>query len=221
MADPSRTHYEVLGVPEDASLEHIKQAYHLAVLQHHPDKRAAGGDAAAEPDVAAFQLVQQAWEVLRDEGRRAAYSSALHLRAMQTPITFQDELDLDELDETEQDGHQAYTYPCRCGDNYILLKVELADHTSVVVPCSSQHLCSITSSASRGAPAPSFFTSALSAGAGAAGAGLGAAGVSVGSARHRTLLCEGCASGSAARRCAGRTTETACLWTSIMVGGRE
>ncbi|KXZ42769.1 hypothetical protein GPECTOR_119g400 [Gonium pectorale] len=61
---PGLGHYEVLGVPYDASPAEIRQAYREAARRYHPDK---GGAAAA------FARVQAAWEVLGDPRSRAAY----------------------------------------------------------------------------------------------------------------------------------------------------
>jgi curved DNA-binding protein CbpA len=55
--------YAVLGVTRGASDAQIHAAYRQAVRRTHPD---AGGDAAA------FEAVQEAFEILRDPKRRAA-----------------------------------------------------------------------------------------------------------------------------------------------------
>ncbi|KAK9909641.1 hypothetical protein WJX75_005462 [Coccomyxa subellipsoidea] len=62
--------YEVLGVGETASLEEVKKAYRTKALEHHPDRN-VGNDRAEE----AFRKVTEAYEVLRDDGRRASYDS--------------------------------------------------------------------------------------------------------------------------------------------------
>lgn len=64
----SREYYDLLGVPEDATDEQIKRAYRRLARQLHPDS--TGGDPEAE---ARFKQVVQAYEVLRDPQRRAAY----------------------------------------------------------------------------------------------------------------------------------------------------
>lgn len=60
------THYDTLGVSENASLEEIKKAYRKLANQHHPDK---GGDTNK------FQQIQSAYETLGDDNRRAQYDT--------------------------------------------------------------------------------------------------------------------------------------------------
>ena len=59
--------YIVLGVRRQASPEEIARAYRRAARSTHPDSGGAG--AGSEP----FRLVNDAYEVLRDPGRRAGY----------------------------------------------------------------------------------------------------------------------------------------------------
>eukprot|EP00930_Biecheleria_cincta_P071541 TRINITY_DN59030_c0_g1_i1.p1 TRINITY_DN59030_c0_g1~~TRINITY_DN59030_c0_g1_i1.p1 ORF type:complete len:913 (+),score=165.27 TRINITY_DN59030_c0_g1_i1:94-2832(+) len=64
------SHYEALAVGYHASLQVIRAAYKLRVLETHPDK---GGCAVA------FRRVVQAYEVLSDPQQRAAYDATLRL----------------------------------------------------------------------------------------------------------------------------------------------
>ncbi|HZL85937.1 MAG TPA: molecular chaperone DnaJ [Candidatus Krumholzibacteria bacterium] len=61
-------YYEQLGVQKDAGAEDIKKAYRRLALKYHPDRNP--GDAAAE---AQFKSVTEAYQVLSDEEKRAAY----------------------------------------------------------------------------------------------------------------------------------------------------
>lgn len=62
------SYYAVLGIPPTASREEIKKAYHRLALKYHPDRN-NGDSAAAEK----FKEVAEAYSVLSDEGKRAAY----------------------------------------------------------------------------------------------------------------------------------------------------
>jgi len=60
--------YVILGVQRDASEADIKKAYRKLAMECHPDRN--NGDKAAEEK---FKLVTEAYEVLRDPEKRAAY----------------------------------------------------------------------------------------------------------------------------------------------------
>ena len=68
-----RDYYEVLGVERAADGEVIKKAYRKLALQYHPDRN--GGDAEAEEK---FKEATEAYEVLRDDQKRAAYDRFGH-----------------------------------------------------------------------------------------------------------------------------------------------
>jgi len=59
--------YELLGVPRDASEAEIKKAYRRLAMEYHPDRNSA-------PQAEArFKEITEAYEVLRDPQKRAAY----------------------------------------------------------------------------------------------------------------------------------------------------
>jgi hypothetical protein len=64
------TFYEILGVPPSASAREVRRAYLDQARRLHPD----ASDAA---DERAMQVVNEAWFVLRDPGRRARYDTEL------------------------------------------------------------------------------------------------------------------------------------------------
>jgi molecular chaperone DnaJ len=68
-----RDYYEVLSVARDADGETIKKAYRKLALQFHPDRN--GGDKEAEEK---FKEATEAYEVLRDADKRAAYDRYGH-----------------------------------------------------------------------------------------------------------------------------------------------
>jgi len=95
--DPEKDYYGVLEIPIDADEERIKRAYRQQARRHHPDSGSG--------DVAAFRLVQEAYDILRDTVLRQAYDrqrtargltergplqwtftlSRLHLEALDSP----------------------------------------------------------------------------------------------------------------------------------------
>ena len=69
----TRDYYEVLGVERAADAETVKKAYRRLALQYHPDRN--GGDKDAEDK---FKEATEAYEVLRDPDKRAAYDRYGH-----------------------------------------------------------------------------------------------------------------------------------------------
>lgn len=68
-----RDYYEVLGIAKNATAEEIKKAYRKKAIQHHPDKNP--GDHSSEEK---FKEAAEAYEVLRDENKRARYDQFGH-----------------------------------------------------------------------------------------------------------------------------------------------
>jgi len=68
-----RDYYEILGVARDADGETIKKAYRKLALKYHPDRN--GGSKEAEES---FKEATEAYEVLRDQQKRAAYDRYGH-----------------------------------------------------------------------------------------------------------------------------------------------
>ena len=67
-----RDFYEVLGISKTANADEIKRAYRKKAKQYHPD-------ICKEPDAEEkFKEVQEAYEVLSDDNKRAAYDRYGH-----------------------------------------------------------------------------------------------------------------------------------------------
>src|SRR5919106_1550123 len=64
-----RDYYEVLGVPRDADLKTIKDAYHRLAMKWHPDRNKS-------PDAEAkFKKIAKAYAVLSKPDKRARYDA--------------------------------------------------------------------------------------------------------------------------------------------------
>lgn len=72
MAQTRRDYYEVLSVERGANLEDIKRSYRRLARQYHPD---INKEAGAEDQ---FKEINEAYEVLSDEEKRAAYDRFGH-----------------------------------------------------------------------------------------------------------------------------------------------
>lgn len=64
-----RDYYDILGISKSATSDEIKRAYRKAAHQHHPDK---GGESEK------FKEVNEAYQVLGDENKKAAYDRFGH-----------------------------------------------------------------------------------------------------------------------------------------------
>lgn len=67
--------YEILGVAKNASDEDIKKAYRKLAMKHHPDRNQGDAANAAE---ARFKEIKEAYEMLSDPQKRAAYDQYGH-----------------------------------------------------------------------------------------------------------------------------------------------
>ena len=68
-----RDYYEVLGVERGADAAALKKAYRRLAMKHHPDRNA--GDTESE---ARFKEAKEAYEILSDDDKRAAYDQFGH-----------------------------------------------------------------------------------------------------------------------------------------------
>ena len=66
-------YYEILSVTKTATGDELKKAYRKLAMKYHPDKNP--GDKAAEHK---FKVLSEAYDVLRDEQKRAAYDRYGH-----------------------------------------------------------------------------------------------------------------------------------------------
>lgn len=75
-----KDHYSALGVSSAATLAEIKTAYRQQAALYHPDRNPAEGAAAR------FRSVQEAYDVLSDATRRAAYDNNRKRNLLDDPL---------------------------------------------------------------------------------------------------------------------------------------
>ena len=68
-----RDYYEILGVGKDASADEIKKSYRRLAMKYHPDRNKDDADAESK-----FKEAKEAYEVLKDNDKRAAYDRFGH-----------------------------------------------------------------------------------------------------------------------------------------------
>ncbi|KAI5917792.1 hypothetical protein F4810DRAFT_635037 [Camillea tinctor] len=138
------TLYEILALTPShlagqgtaAQQKTIKQAYHRALLTHHPDKKPPSSSAptptSASPNGILFTVdqIQQAYSVLSDGARRAAYDRSLRRDASggsapSFAVAGVETLDLDDAGFDPRTG--VYFAGCRCGNarGYAFTEAEL------------------------------------------------------------------------------------------------
>jgi molecular chaperone DnaJ len=71
--------YEVLGVPKSVTADELKKAYRKLAMQYHPDRNS--GDKGAEQK---FKDISEAYDILKDDQKRAAYDRFGHAAFDQT-----------------------------------------------------------------------------------------------------------------------------------------
>lgn len=135
-----KSHYDILGVKEDANYEDIRTVYRSAILTSHPDKlhnhnntsEASSHPSKHQETQNAFLEIQKAWEILSDQRSRAAYD--IELQAMRQDASTAEDVGFDDLkieasggDEDDDDDVIELSYPCRCGDFYVIDSLDLAN----------------------------------------------------------------------------------------------
>jgi len=71
----------VLGVPRDATFQHIKLSYRKLALKHHPDRQSSETDKKLAHNI--FSAIGHAYEILGDEGRRRDHDEGLRQQQQQ------------------------------------------------------------------------------------------------------------------------------------------
>ncbi len=69
-----RDYYEILGVSKSATADEIKKSYRRLAMKHHPDRNKDDGAASEKK----FKEAKEAYEILKDADKRAAYDRFGH-----------------------------------------------------------------------------------------------------------------------------------------------
>ncbi|RYG06826.1 MAG: hypothetical protein EON96_22570, partial [Caulobacteraceae bacterium] len=69
----ARDYYEILGVERTIDAAGLKSSYRKLAMEHHPDRN--GG---SEDSMAKFKEISEAYTVLSDDQKRAAYDRYGH-----------------------------------------------------------------------------------------------------------------------------------------------
>ncbi|ORY98644.1 DNAJ heat shock N-terminal domain-containing protein [Syncephalastrum racemosum] len=117
------THYEILQVSENASIDQIKLRFQQLILLHHPDK------SDGIPDDRAHRILQ-AWHVLRDDKKRRQYDAELKAKQSHQVAVINAEVDLDDMDYDEATA--TFSLGCRCSGTYSITEDDLEDSVDVV-----------------------------------------------------------------------------------------
>lgn len=151
------THYDILGVKEDASYEQIRASYRALILRSHPDKLLKDSEISTSDHEAGnrFLELQQAWEILSNPKSRATYDKELEILRLDAATS--EDVCLEDLTIEDTGESLQCSYSCRCGDYFLIDSQELEEMgyllsrngntitsrttrsspTSVILPCGS------------------------------------------------------------------------------------
>jgi len=74
---PPRTHYEVLGIPEDAPARQVQAAFFILSKHWHPDRLGPDAQDLRQAATGVFENIAAAYRVLADPAARTAYDDSL------------------------------------------------------------------------------------------------------------------------------------------------
>ena len=136
VTNSSKTHYEILHIPQTASTTEIKAAYHRVLLSTHPDKKNNAGRGSSDFDVS---ILKDAYRTLMDTELRASYDASL-LRENKTSFNNLSAtgprpaqvISLEEFVVIEDGDVDKWHHGCRCGGNYEITELDLEDDRHLI-----------------------------------------------------------------------------------------
>ncbi|CAL5417997.1 unnamed protein product [Camellia sinensis] len=122
-----KTHYDILGVREDANYEEIRTSYRSAILDSHPDKLQKTSETSFPNHESGnrFLEVQRAWEILSNSKLRVAYDS--ELQASRHDFVAAEDVGFEDLMVENTGEFLELFYQCRCGDYFSIDSSELEE----------------------------------------------------------------------------------------------
>ncbi|NXL25379.1 DJC24 protein, partial [Setophaga kirtlandii] len=117
--------YKVLGAKPSDSPAELKRKYQKLALLYHPDKQAAGAEAAVEERTRQQLEIHQAWKVLGNEETKQEYDLQQREDNLTKEGPLHEQIYLEDMSWNEDE--QLYTLSCRCGGNYSVSKSETQD----------------------------------------------------------------------------------------------
>eukprot|EP00026_Physarum_polycephalum_P021837 Phypoly_transcript_25388.p1 GENE.Phypoly_transcript_25388~~Phypoly_transcript_25388.p1 ORF type:complete len:134 (+),score=24.10 Phypoly_transcript_25388:103-504(+) len=119
-----KNHYDTLEVETFAPFETISKSYKRLILLYHPDKQQQSNDT--------FIKIQEAWEILRDDESRKKYDKDLEQEQASSTVAVSEEVSLDDMQLSESGEEAEYSWPCRCGDKFVVSDAELDEGADLV-----------------------------------------------------------------------------------------
>ncbi|KAK3018670.1 hypothetical protein RJ639_002812 [Escallonia herrerae] len=122
-----KTHYDILGVKEDACLEEIRTSYRSAILNSHPDKMQKAVEM-SYPEYNTrdrFWEIQRAWELLDNIQSRGVYDTKL--QALRQDAIGAEDVTFEDLTVEDAGDVVEFLYQCRCSDYYPIDSLELGE----------------------------------------------------------------------------------------------
>ncbi|KAL3933962.1 MAG: hypothetical protein SGBAC_010173 [Bacillariaceae sp.] len=116
----AETHYDILGVPQEASHSEIKAAFHKLARQSHPDKQNLNQNTSKVD----FKRIQLAWETLSPAEKRQEYDDNLQQEELQERSRTHGAINIsmEDVEEAldEDTNETMLVYDCRCGEEIFL-----------------------------------------------------------------------------------------------------